>query len=67
MNLILGLPFHGNTEQIENTDKWGMLIYVAFFSSFNGLTHVKKQSIREYYVFESFCQFDQQNARTCVA
>ena len=26
INLILGLPFHGNTEQIGNTDKLGMLL-----------------------------------------
>ena len=40
---------------------------VCCFSSVDGLTHVNKQSIREYYVFKSFYQFDQQNARTCVA
>ena len=44
-----------------------MLLSLLSPPRFYGLTHVKKQSIREYYVLESFYQFDQQNARTCVA
>ena len=35
--------------------------------NFYGLAQVKKESIRQYYVLESFYQFDQQNARTGVA
>ena len=34
--------------------------------NFYRLAHVKKQSIRQYYVLESFYQFDQQNAHTGV-
>ena len=39
----------------------------CFFLSppnFYGLAHVKKQSIRQYYVLESFYQFDQPRPRT---